>query len=840
MLFILLFFIQGIPNSSADGYFNPALIERTGSASDEIDLSVFEEGGQIPGIYRVDIFVNQNYQETRDVTFFSVNEHNGKMTLKPCLSVNALAKYGIKTPLFPGLLSAPDKQCADLSVIPDSAVQFLFHKQQLILSVPQSVMDNRVRGYVPPELWDEGISAALLNYSFTAGHSRERNGTDTNSDNYYLNLRPGINIGAWRFRNYTTWNYSRDKSQSQNSANKSLETVYTYAQRDIPAIKSSLTLGDSNTPADIFDSTPFRGIQLTSDDDMLPESVRGYAPVVRGIARSNAQVIIRQNGYIIYQSYVPPGAFEINDMYPTGGSGDLNVTIQEADGSEQHLVVPFASLPILQREGRLKYNLTGGQYRSYDRGVDKQLFMMSTAIYGLPYGYTLYGGGQFADKYQSLSIGVGKNIGELGAISADVSQARSEPDKQNRQNGQSWRIRYSKNVAETGTNFTIAGYRYSTGGYYNLQEVLETYRPISSYSFLPGRRKNRTEVSLNQNLLQEMGSISLSFLDEDYWNSSRRMQSVGLGYNNSWEGISYGLNYSYNHNRQGSGKNRGSYDGEQIFAFNISIPLDNWLPGTSASYSLNTSKKGDTTHMAGLSGTALAGNNLSWSIQQGYSSAEQGYSGDLNMDWRATYGEVTAGYGYDKHQRRVNYGLKGGVIVHANGITLGQPLGETSALVKAPGTGGANINNQAGVTTDWRGYAIVPFVSPYRKNTIQINPETLPENAELQLTNQTVAPTRGAVVRATFNADIGQRVLMTLTRSDGQPVPFGATVTAGSVKKQPFITGNAGQVYLTGMEDSGVLYVEWAKDSNGHCRVHYRLPELSTATGIKITREICE
>ena len=74
-------------------------------------------------------------------------------------------------------------------------------------------------------------------------------------------------------------------------------------------MKSLLTLGESSSPSDVFDSVSFRGAQLASDDDMLPESLRGYAPVVRGIARSNAQVVIRQNGYVIYQSYVAPGAF---------------------------------------------------------------------------------------------------------------------------------------------------------------------------------------------------------------------------------------------------------------------------------------------------------------------------------------------------------------------------------------------------------------------------------------------------------------------------------------------------------------------------------------------------
>jgi hypothetical protein len=39
---------------------------------------------------------------------------------------------------------------------------------------------------------------------------------------------------------------------------------------------------------------------------MLPYSQRGYAPVIRGVASSNAVVSVRQNGYLIYQQNVAP------------------------------------------------------------------------------------------------------------------------------------------------------------------------------------------------------------------------------------------------------------------------------------------------------------------------------------------------------------------------------------------------------------------------------------------------------------------------------------------------------------------------------------------------------
>ncbi len=43
--------------------------------------------------------------------------------------------------------------------------------------------------------------------------------------------------------------------------------------------KSRLTVGESYTPSDIFDSVPFRGLMLASDENMVPYSQREFAPV---------------------------------------------------------------------------------------------------------------------------------------------------------------------------------------------------------------------------------------------------------------------------------------------------------------------------------------------------------------------------------------------------------------------------------------------------------------------------------------------------------------------------------------------------------------------------------
>lgn len=803
---------------NAQDFFNPKLLELSKTNKDKINLSRFETGGQAPGTYRVDILLEGRLVDSRDVVFFLGKDNTGKENLQPCLSVDLLKSFGVNTDIFPALKPAAGSQCANIAAIPQASAEFIFSSQQLVISIPQAALLHVPRGYVPSTKWDEGIPALLLNYSFNGSQNSVRGDYGHNNNNQFLNLRPGMNLGAWRLRNYSTW--SRD-SNGEDKWN----TVYSYAQRDIIGLNSQLILGDSSSPSDIFDSVPFRGMQVASDDEMLPESLRGYAPVIRGIARSNAQVIVRQNGYNIYQSYVAPGAFEITDMYPTGSSGDLQVTIKESDGSEQHSTIPFASLPVLQREGRVKYSITGGQYRAYSNNVEKTPFGQITGIYGLPYDITLYGGNQMSSKYQSLALGIGKNMGDFGALSSDMTQAWSMLQDDKKTTGQSWRLRYSKNVIETGTNFAIAGYRYSTDGFYGLQEVLDSYRDWNAW--LPERRRNRAEMLLNQRLGSDFGALTFNLVNEDYWDSQRRMQSIGLGYNNNWGGISYSLNYSYN--RYARGYNSSSdrrIERDQIVAFNISVPLDRWLSNTRVNYGLNSSQRGSTTNTLGVNGSLLDDKNLSWSVQQGYSSKGEGNSGQADIDYRGTYGEFSTGYGYDRYARRINYGIQGGIVAHADGITLGQPLGETVALVKATGAAGVSVNNQTGVRTDFRGYTLVPYVSPYRENDISLDPETLANNVDLSLTNSTVVPTRGAVVKADFDVRVGNRVLMTLRLPGSDVVPFGAIATQTSSDiDSASIVGDRGEVYLTGLPEKGSLLVQWGPRATEQCQVDYQLEQ---------------
>ena len=81
---------------------------------------------------------------------------------------------------------------------------------------------------------------------------------------------------------------------------------------------------------------------------------------------------------------------------------------------------------------------------------------------------------------------------------------------------------------------------------------------------------------------------------------------------------------------------------------------------------------------------------------------------------------------------------------------------------------------------------------------------------------------------------------MTLNLANGQPVPFGATVTPeGEGNAQGFIVGDAGQVYLSGMPPEGNLRVTWGNGSDRSCRVTYSLKPSEQNSNLYISSSIC-
>lgn len=811
--------------------------KQLGVAGQGVDVSLFEQGGQLPGTYLVDIVVNGNQVDSRDVVFSLVKDADGKQTLQPCLSVDALSNYGVRVEDYPAL-GASGAQCARLAAIPQAHTDFRFNNQQLLVSVPQVAMRPKLVGIAPQSRWDDGMPALLLNYRANANRSEYRgNYANDNSNSQYVQLDPGLNLGAWRLRNSTTW-------QKNGHASSKWQTVYTYAERGLNDWKSRLTLGERYTPSEVFDSVPFRGVMLATDDNMVPYNQRAYAPVIRGIARTQARVEVKQNGYTVYSNTVAPGPFALTDLTATGGGGDLEVTVYETDGKPQVFSVPYNTPAISLREGYLKYSVMGGTYRSSQSAVHKSGMGQATLMYGLPWNLTGYAGLQEAQHYQAGTLGMGVSLGEWGSVSVDGTWSHGQRKSYDMENGGRWRVRYSKMVPETNTSLSVTN-AHSSQKYNTLSEVLDSYRSDEGWLYLPGsngvyyyytdgnRSKNRTSMTLSQSM-GTWGNLNLNGTREEYWNHPGHNDSYGISYGFGIQGASISLGWTKSKIVDMDGARRN----DRVTSLMVSVPLDRWLSSSSAesnsinaTYQLTSPSRGGNTQEAGLNGDAFS-RRLHWDVRQRYRSGDGG--GDhnesaLNLNWDGAYGQVGANYSYSRSSRQMGGSLAGGVVVHPHGVTLGQTLGSTVALIEAPGASNVPVGGWPGVSTDFRGYATLGYMSPYQENTVSLDPASLPANAEITQTDSRVVPTSGAVVAAKFATRVGGRALMTLTQPDGHPVPFGALAMLAGQNVGAGVVGEGGQVYLTGLPDEGVLNVQWAGQQ---CSVSYRLPADKGVAGV--------
>lgn len=851
---------------NAEIYFNPRFISN--NPDSVADLSVFESGQEVPpGNYTVDLYVNDNFIMTHDIMF--APSHRDGMGLTPCLTSDLLIKMGVSKASILGVkidenpenknseidntdsLDISDSCISLTERFGESTTHFDVSLQRLDISIPQIYMNNYARGYISPEFWDEGINAGFINYSFTGNKTKSDN--SGNSNYAFLNLHSGVNLGAWRLRDDMAWSYSSGSSSA--SMNK-WQHINTWLERGISSLRSRLTLGDSYTDSDIFDGINFRGIRLASDENMLPDSERGFAPVIRGIAKGTAQVIINQNGYEIYQTTVPPGPFTINDLYAAGNGGDLQVTIKESDGTVQTISIPYSSVPMLQRQGHTKYTITAAEYRSGHSQQEKPKFFQSTIIHGLSRGWTLYGGLLASERYKGLNLGVGKDMGLYGALSLDITQANSKLPDDSHHQGQSIRFLYSKSINELGTNFSLVGYRYSTQGYYTLAETsyahmkgyqvetengpVEVKPTFTDYYNLNYNKRGKIQVSVTQQLGR---SATLYFTGsrQSYWGKNKVDDQLQAGLSTVIEDISLSVSYSLSKNAFYQGK-------DQLIAANISIPFSHWMRSdsssiwrnTRASYSMSNDANGQMTNLVGLNGTFLDEQNLSYSVQTGYTGggdSNNGNSSYATANYRGGYGTANVGYSRNNNTDQFYYGLSGGVLAHENGITLSQPLNDTMVLVKAPGADNVRVENQTGVSTDWRGYAVLPYANEYKENRIALNTNTLKNNVDLDDAVVSVIPTHGAIVRADFKAHVGAKMLLTLTMN-GKPVPFGALVTANDNRITSIVADN-GQVYLSGMPPTGEIQAKWGATPDSHCVATYHLAEGSEKIDINILSATC-
>ncbi|HCS1482659.1 FimD/PapC C-terminal domain-containing protein, partial [Escherichia coli] len=108
----------------------------------------------------------------------------------------------------------------------------------------------------------------------------------------------------------------------------------------------------------------------------------------------------------------------------------------------------------------------------------------------------------------------------------------------------------------------------------------------------------------------------------------------------------------------------------------------------------------------------------------------------------------------------------------------------------------------------------------------------LPDNVDLEQTTQFVVPNRGAMVAARFNANIGYRVLVTVSDRNGKPLPFGALASNDDTGQQS-IVDEGGILYLSGISSKSQSWtVRWGNQADQQCQFAFSTPDSEPTTSV--------
>lgn len=781
------------------------------------------------GKYLVDINLNSKDIEQKNVSFIIKDD---KQDAQACFKSEDIISFDIDTTLLPE--NWKDNKCIYIQdIISGAKVNFDSEDQKVYLSIPQLYIKNTPYGYISPELWDEGVPALTLSYGINASTLRNSNHTELSSKNeqyYYGNLISSVKLDAWRL--YTNSTLDSSSSNGTNWNNQSA-----YLQRSLAINLSQLTIGDVNTTGVMFNTTPVRGVSMYTDDRMLPDSMRGYAPTVRGIADTNALVTVMQNGNVIYETNVPPGEFVITDLNTAGYSGSIEVIIREANGTVRTQTIPYSSVPQLLRAGYSKYATTLGEIRNSNFS-DNPLLFEGTYQYGLTDYVTAYGGIQttVSSDYSAINGGLALNT-PIGAFGLDLTRSFHSISTQDEQCStfcnMSVKASLAKLIEPTNTSFNLMAYRYSSSDYYTLMDALHIIdAQKKGQKINVGNYREVFEANINQELEPGWGSFNLSSYFGRYWQGNQKNNiNYQVGYANNIGSVNYNLSFNRSNNSYGNGDN--------IFRLSFSIPINSNGKNTNKPILTSSLTRSERESRLKTSISGLAGKNQEYSYGSWVGVGSHGDNdAGVNGGYNAGSALINAGYSQSKSSSMASLNLSGAVVAHAGGINLSHSISDTVGIVEAKGATGASVYPYLNSRVAKNGYAIIPSLSPFVSNEVTVSSKNAPTNIEIVEDRMKVVPTAGASVLIKFETKNVNNHILKISRKNGEFAPFGSIIY-NEKGTSVGIIGQGGNVIMSDSTPQKMSVVWTNKQGENRCFVEYFPDTYGDSENIKTINALC-
>jgi outer membrane usher protein len=755
-----------------------------GARDGVVDLSPFERGAAIaPGEHEVDVVRNGEALGRRRVRLDAAQD----ATPTTCVDGAFAAWLGVAVARLPAAVreALHAGECIAFDVL-HAAADARYDGADLTVrvSIPQALLVRRDDA-IDPAAFDAGIPAVRINHAanvtFEPGHVRHAS----------LHLDAGANAGAWRWRHRGshTWSASGRRSQA----------LAATVERDVARFDARLTFGDFFVDGMGFDAVALRGVQFRSDDRMAPSSATHHAPIVRGTADTHARVQVRQAGALLLDVPVPPGPFALDTVRPLARGGALDVRVVEADGRIRSFALPYSAIPGLLRAGRARFDVAAGLWRGNGFTGDAPVFQGAMQR-GLHDRLTLRGGAQLAPDYAQALAGTAFAT-PVGAFSLERLVARSVVDD-TRRTGAGTRMGFTTQFAPTRTHVDVSAWHRPDARHRSLHEVMHARRSEPAQR-LPIEGE-RFELSLHQSLGARRHALRMTVV-------ARRAapradaRSLQLAYALPVRSNGAQLQGLLEHGRE-TAPDAGR-TASTMATLSLAIPLHAPSPQAPTFFQAHArAGAGHRTLQAGVGGAFGEEARNAW--RAGLSRADAApFIASASLARASRTGRIAAGWSAGAGRQQGSASFDGSLVLHAHGVTAGPSLGDTAALVRSEHGAGAKLLHVPQGRLDRGGRALVPHLSPYRRNRVGIDPLGAAEGVVFDWTERDVVPRAGALVDVWVPGTRSAARFVRILDAGGAPAVFGARIVdaAGTLRGQ---VGRDG-ITLLDAHDDATLTLLW-------------------------------
>ncbi|MBV7572910.1 fimbria/pilus outer membrane usher protein [Pseudomonas sp. PDM32] len=633
--------------------------------------------------------------------------------------------------------------------------------------------------------YQTGGIAGLLNYDVNSLYSL--NG-EQSSRYLAANTEVGFNAGDWIVRSRQVQTWQDDVSRTSHLA--------AYAQRTFASHETVLQAGQINLYNPVLAGAQVTGVQVMTEEAL---QVEGQSAVIEGIAHSQAQVEVRQNGALIHSTVVPAGPFSLNDVGRLNNRSDVEVTVTEEDGSERRFTVPAAILGIgLPAPG---YSLAAGQVRSTGDAQDGNPWVISGGWSGALDPRLLFSAGLTgAADYRAA----GASLGFLPTTKTQIqtSLLNAQASGSNPAKGLQADLTFSHRFNDQWS--LNGGSSYRTFGYRELEEAVFD----STYDSSKSRYRDQQSAALAWSH-PGLGAFSAGISHSSSFDGQSSNRALA-----SWGTNIGGVSVSVSAEWQVSGANRRD---DSVY-LNLSIPLGEsrrartWVRNSGGEY------------RSGVGLNERVNDQFGYRIGVEHDTRDKQVQSSAGVSLLPRYSQLDLSYTRsDAERSSYQAGARGAAVLHGGGVTLSPyPVRDTFALLSVGDMDSIKVSTPSGpVWTDWQGQAVVSQVAAYGRSAVEVETRSLPRNVDIHNGLAVISAGRGAVDNVEFGVTLTRRALLKATAENGAPLPRGAMVNTADGE---FVTlvQDGGLVFLPNVLDAGTLWI--TAPGMDRCRLDFELP----------------